>query len=135
MRVETSAIKAAIFDMDGLLINSEQMIMEACIAAAKEIGIDYTPAQFVELIGRSGVDASRIMCEQLGGESNMAKVSQGLNARLAHNNHVFPLKKGAKALLAYYQTQGIQLAVASSSPIQHIQHRLQHVGVLDYFDV
>lgn len=133
--VENNAIKAAIFDMDGLLINSEQIIMDACIAAAKDIGIHYTPAEFVELIGRSGADASRIMCEQLGGEDNMAAVSRGLNARLVTINHVFPLKKGAKALLDYYQAQGIKLAVASSSPIQHITHRLQHVGVLDYFNV
>lgn len=133
--MKLASIQAAIFDMDGLLINSEVMIMEACIRAAREIGIDYTQQQFVELIGRSGADASRMMCEQLGGEENMAMVSQGLHQRLAEHNHVFPLKAGAKAILEDYYSQGVKLAVASSSPIEHIQHRLQHVEVLDYFDV
>jgi len=38
-------IKAAIFDMDGLLIDSERIIMQACIIAAKRVGITYTQAE------------------------------------------------------------------------------------------
>ena len=30
------------YDMDGLLIDSERIIMQACIAAANEVGIEYT---------------------------------------------------------------------------------------------
>ena len=44
--------KAAIFDMDGLLIDSERIIMQACINAASAFGLTYTPNDYVELIGR-----------------------------------------------------------------------------------
>lgn len=128
-------IKAAIFDMDGLLIDSERIIMQACIQAAKEIGIDYTKTEFVELIGRSATDASRVMAEQLGGIDMLELVSNGVNTILSQRNHVFPLKTGAVALLNHYQSQRIICGVASSSPTQHIQHRLSHVNVLDYFSV
>lgn len=127
------SIKAAIFDMDGLLIDSERIIMQACIQAAKEIGIDYTKSEFVELIGRSSPDASRIMAEQLGGVDILEQVSNGVTTILSQRNHVFPLKTGAVALLNHYQSQDIICGVASSSPTQHIQHRLTHVNVLDYF--
>jgi len=126
-------IKAAIFDMDGLLIDSERIIMQACIQAANNVGIDYTQAEFVELIGRSSTDASRIMAEQLGGVDILDRVSTGVNTILSQRNHVFPLKAGAVALLNHYQSQRVVCGVASSSPIQHIQHRLSHVNVLDYF--
>ena len=126
-------IKAAIFDMDGLLIDSERIIMQGCIEAAAEIGIQYTQAQYVELVGRVWSDSSRIMAEQLGGEANMQHVIAGLNRFLDARDHVFPLKPGAQALLEFYQSQGVVCSVASSSPVAHISHRLGYVGVLEMF--
>lgn len=126
-------IKAAIFDMDGLLIDSERIIMQACIVAAQQVGITYTQAEYVELIGRAGPDSTRIMVEQLNGVENFNRVMQGLDAQLAQRNHAFPLKSGAKDLLDFYRAKGVKCSVASSSPMHHITHRLGHVGVLDYF--
>lgn len=131
--VNTAGFKAAIFDMDGLLIDSERIIMQACIAAAQQVGITYTRAEYVELIGRAGPDSTRIMVEQLGGVSNFNLVMQGLDALLAERNNTFPLKQGANELLKHYQANNIICSVASSSPTHHISHRLSHVGVLDYF--
>ena len=126
-------IKAAIFDMDGLLIDSERIIMQGCIQAAEEIGISYTQTEYVELVGRVWSDSTRIMTQQLGGEANFNHVLQSLNTYLDLRNHAFPLKTGAQALLHHYQTNGVICSVASSSPMQHITHRLTHTGVLDYF--
>jgi HAD superfamily hydrolase (TIGR01509 family) len=130
---EISVIKAAIFDMDGLLIDSERIIMQGCIQAAASIGITYTQAEYVELVGRIWTDSTRLMTQQLGSEENFQHVMRGLNTYLDACNHVFPLKPGALALLKYYQSQGIICSVASSSPTPHITHRLTHTGVLDYF--
>lgn len=126
-------IKAAIFDMDGLLIDSERIIMQACISAAKGVGITYTQAEYTQLIGRAGPDSTRRMIEQLNGIENFNRVMQGLDARLAERNHSFPLKHGARELLEYYQSNNIICSVASSSPTQNIHHRLSQVGVLDFF--
>jgi len=119
--------------MDGLLIDSERIIMQACIASAKQVGITYTQAEYVELIGRAGPDSSRIMVEQLGGVQNFNQVMQGLDALLAEHNNTFPLKNGVLPLLKYYQSSNIICSVASSSSVHHITHRLSHVGVFDYF--
>lgn len=126
-------IKAAIFDMDGLLIDSERIIMQGCIEAAASIGITYTKQQYVQLVGRIWSDSSRIMAEQLNGEHNMQQVIAGLNRFLDARDHLFPLKTGVLELLQYYREVGITCSVASSSPIPHITHRLSHTGVLDYF--
>ena len=126
-------IKAAIFDMDGLLIDSERMIMQACITAAKRIGITYTQAQYIELIGRAGADSTRRMVEQLNGEDNFNRVMQQVDAQLVHINNTFPLKAGALNLLKHYRANNIICSVASSSSTHHITHRLSQVGVLDFF--
>ena len=119
--------------MDGLLIDSERIIMQACITAAQQVGITYTQAQYVELIGRAGPDSTRIMIEQLNGVENFNRVMQGLDAELAKRNNTFPLKTGALELLKQYQAAGVVCSVASSSVTQHITHRLSQVGVLQYF--
>ncbi len=119
--------------MDGLLIDSERIIMQACISAAQQVGITYTRAEYVELIGRAGPDSTRIMIEQLSGVSNFNQVMQGLDALLEERNNTFPLKHGASELLRHYQANNIICSVASSSATHHIRHRLSQVGVLDYF--
>ncbi len=119
--------------MDGLLIDSERILMQACIDAAKAIGIDYTATEFIELIGRSPQDVAQIMETQLGGSHNVNQVGEGAAEILAQRNHTFPLKAGAIALLNHYQSIGVPCSVASSSPVAHIQHRLHHVGVLNHF--
>ena len=126
-------IKAAIFDMDGLLIDSERIIMQACIKAAKQIGIIYTQAQYVELIGRAGPDSTVRMIAQLNGEENFSHVMQAVDAQLAHLNNTFPLKAGVLDLLKHYQAENILCSVASSSSTQHIVHRLRKVGIFNYF--
>jgi beta-phosphoglucomutase-like phosphatase (HAD superfamily) len=73
------------------------------------------------------------MTEQLGGIEMLERVSHGVGMILSQRNHVFPLKTGAVALLSHYQSQNVICGVASSSPTHHIQHRLSHVNVLDYF--
>lgn len=133
--LEKPTLKAAIFDMDGLLIDSERMIMQACIAAAKEIGITYTQAQYVELIGRAWPDSTRIMTQQLGSEESFQHVMHCINASLDADGNVFPLKTGALDLLEYYKAHGVVCGVASSSPTSHIEERLSAVGVVDYFSV
>lgn len=120
--------------MDGLLIDSERIIMQGCIEAAAAIGITYRPADYAMLVGRIWSDSSRIMAEQLGGEAAMQQVIAGLEQFLAARQHVFPLKPGVTELLAFYQARGIRCSVASSSPIPHITHRLSHTQVLDYFE-
>lgn len=126
-------VKVAIFDMDGLLIDSERSIMQACIAAAKEIGIDYTQAEYVELIGRAWPESTRIMTQQLGGEANFQHVMKHINASMDQEGNAFPLKTGALALIQHYRSNDVICGVASSSPISHIETRLSMVGVFDYF--
>lgn len=126
-------IKAAIFDMDGLLIDSERIIMQACITAAQQVGITYTQADYVELIGLAGSDSTRVMTAQLGGTEKFNQVMVGLDAELSKRNNAFPLKQGALKLLQHYRANHVVCSVASSSATHHIKHRLSQVGAMDYF--
>ena len=125
--------KAAIFDMDGLLIDSERIIMQACILAASECGISYTQSDYIQLIGRSAPDSTQVMTIQLGGVDNFTKVMKRVDEILAASDNYFPLKKGALEIIQHFHAQGIPCGVASSSYQDIIKHRLSKVGVLKYF--
>lgn len=124
---------AAIFDMDGLLIDSERTIMAACIAAAQELDMTLTEADYITVVGRSAPDVSRILTQLLGGADNFTRAMTRAGQLLGGDEVCFPLKSGALAMLATLQQQGIPCAVASSSARHEIQYRLRSVGVLDYF--
>jgi beta-phosphoglucomutase-like phosphatase (HAD superfamily) len=42
---------AVVFDMDGLLFNSEALFHDAILAAAQELGRRFTTADFLKLVG------------------------------------------------------------------------------------
>ncbi|HSI37466.1 MAG TPA: HAD family phosphatase [Methylotenera sp.] len=125
--------KAAIFDMDGLLIDSERIIMQACILAASEFGISYTQSDYVQLIGRAAPDSTQVMTAQLGGVSNFTKVIQRVDEILEASENYFSLKIGALDIIKHFHTQGIPCGVASSSYQNIIKSRLSKVGVWEYF--
>jgi len=133
--VRAGTFKAAIFDMDGLLIDSERAISAAWIAGARELGFPLEMADFVSVIGTAAQQSTAILVDLLGSEAAMRATAAKARALLpqAGGAPVFPLKPGALPLLEALKAAGIPCAVASSSNVEEIRHRLGHVGVLGYF--
>ena len=128
-------IKAVIFDMDGLLVDSEYEGLFVLQNCARKQGIEMslddikltlgsTYAFSIELYGRlyPKMDSVRLF----------ADFKEGMR-ELAESGKV-PLKKGAKELLEYLKAHHIPCAVASSSPKSMVEVYLGKQGVLPYFD-
>ena len=133
--IRAGNFKAAIFDMDGLLIDSERAISEAWLAGARELGFELRMADFVRVIGTAAQQSTAMLIEIMGSEEAMRATAAKAHALLpqAGGAPVFPLKTGALPLLEALRTAGIPCAVASSSNIDEIRHRLGHVDALKYF--
>jgi HAD superfamily hydrolase (TIGR01509 family) len=128
--------RAAIFDMDGLLIDSERAITEAWLAGAKALGFTLEREDFVQVIGLAGPESDAYLTRLLGGERPFLAIAAHARAALEAADRdapTFPLKPGAAALLAALARAGVPLAVASSSRVEEIHRRLGRVGVLGHF--
>ena len=133
--IRAGNFKAAIFDMDGLLIDSERAISQAWLAGAKALGFPLEMHDFVEVIGRAAPESDAFLIDLLGSEQAFRDVAAHARTLLPHEggSPVFPLKTGALPLLQALHAAGIPCGVASSSSVAEIRHRLGHVDVLKYF--
>lgn len=126
---------AALFDMDGLLIDSERVFQRAWLAAAEAVGVPMTEQQFLQVVGRSAPDSTEIFVAHFGSEATYLRgrdhVLESVYAGAASPR--FPLKAGVVELLGWLQAAGVPCAVASSSAAHEIDERLGDAGVRHYF--
>ena len=126
---------AAIFDMDGLLIDSERVYMHAWIEAARAAGVELRPEAYVSVIGLADAESDGFLTGLLGGPEVFADVGAAVDKRFgaATDEPAFPLKRGARELLALLREAEIPCAVASSTCAADVRRRLAEVGVLGHF--
>lgn len=128
-----------IFDMDGVLIDTERMFMDCWLIAGKEFGIDSENVEKLvrDCIGLS-VNDTRILCEKrLAGivsyDEALKRVRDIFSKKKTEEG--IPVKSGAYMLLEYLKTNRIPVGLASSTSYHTIAEQLTQVKLLDYFKV
>jgi HAD superfamily hydrolase (TIGR01509 family) len=126
----------AIFDMDGLLLDSERPTRDAWESVLVGMGLVYDHSLYLSAVGRNLAD-TRVLLTQGHGEGfdfdeALTQVRQRLADTVGHTGYA--VKPGAQRLLDGLSSRGIRRAVASSTAINHIGSRLQRAGLLDYFE-
>ncbi|HDR8921301.1 TPA: HAD family phosphatase [Burkholderia vietnamiensis] len=126
---------AALFDMDGLLVDSERTIMNTWIDVSTAHGVVLTEIDYLQIVGRSFAEGQVILARLIGDADTFDAVRTRVREQLAapEPHPKFPLKSGARALLDTLAQASIPCAVASSSARDVIRARLDAVGVLPYF--
>ena len=120
--------------MDGLLLDSERVIMQAWLSAAQEERLVLSEPDFLQVVGCGAQESRQRLSELLGGPGDFQRVRDRARAKLAAQpGVVFPLKPGALRLLGLLRARGVPCAVASSTFVDEVRCRLAKVGVPDYF--
>lgn len=129
--------KLVIFDMDGLMFNTEYF----SFLAWKELGRKYKFEHPIELCrkksGRAPEDVRRILKAYYGENAPIAKwhaEANEMKREMFDDLGKDAMKPGLEALLDHLDQEQIQMAVASSSPRITIKHYLEITGISDRFN-
>ena len=132
--------KAIIFDMDGVIIDSEIMFLNSVNRYLHSIGIleNISKEFFQSLIGREDYEISRLIKEEYKLNQTVQMIYEGMNYYydLEMNSvGVFSEIKGLSEFLEKVHNDGYHLAIASSSPYKWIYKVIDDLKIREYFKV
>ena len=122
--------QGAIFDMDGLLFDTERMYRDSWKQSAQQFGLVHNPDFPRAVCGSSGAHMREIILQyypKAFADDCILRVERELET------HV-PEKTGVRDILQYFKQHGVRVAVASSSKRATVLHNLKQADILSYFD-
>ena len=127
-------IEAVLFDMDGLLIGTEAVYMEAMQASARSMGTEMPLAFCHSMIGIPSRECRVMIQNFYGPDFRLDLFDKGVNVHVhaVLDAHV-PIKPGAVEILDFLAERGLPLALATSSSRRTVERHLGKAGLLDRF--
>jgi len=124
--------KAVLFDMDGLLIDSERQFFKSFLQTCAEFDLSNMEQVFYDCIGLRSADSAVVLQKALGHLVDLAAFNAAWDDRAEQQRSKnIPLKSGAQELLSLLQDAGIPRVVATSTSTSKAMHHLQKAGIYD----
>ena len=130
-------IDAVIFDMDGLMLDTEPVYRSAWVQTAAECGYELTDDLYWRTIGRTRADSEQLLVAEFGPAFPMDEFRLRCRTREATAFATVPMQKkhGLDELLALLDSRRVRKAVATSTERQIAIRLLESAGLLNRFDV
>lgn len=127
---------AVVFDNDGLLLDTESVWTRAEEDLFERRGLEFTPADKLELVGTSAEIAGGILERRLGEPGRAEELIEELNVLVvAELEHGVEAMIGARELLERLRERGTPIGLVSNSPLRFVQRSIEIVGFETHFDV
>lgn len=130
-------IKGLIFDMDGLMLDTEKLLLKFWIQSANEFGFDMKREHVLGIRSLAAKYAIPKLQDIFGKSFDYYEVRKRrielMNKYIEENG--VEKKPGLDVLLEYLKVHGYKIAVATATDKSRAEMYLKSVGVLDYFDV
>lgn len=131
-------LEAVIFDMDGLMLDTEVLAIMSLRKAADAIGISLTDEVVMAMNGLNEYDANILLEKELGQPFDQKKFSEifyeDYHKRTILND-IIPIKEGLIELVDYLKENNIKLAVATSTKVDLALKKLKLAGIANRFEI
>ncbi|MDE5964275.1 MAG: HAD family phosphatase [Eubacterium sp.] len=129
-------MKAVVFDMDGVLFDTESVCMKAWDYAGEVMGVGKAGYMVLKTLGMNADKAIEIIRNEFGDDFDAVKFKQtGRDYSYNFfNTYGVPEKPGLYEILDYLKNKGYKIALASSTSSQSVHHHLQEKDIEKYFD-
>ena len=127
---------AVVFDMDGVIFDSERATMDCWIELAEKYSIPDIKTPYYKCIGVNAAMTRKIIFDAYGEDfpydRYAAEASQMYHDK--YDGGRLPVKKGAREILEFLKKNNKKIALASSSRKETVINQLRDAGLLDFFD-
>ena len=124
-------IEAVVFDMDGLMFDTEKLWLDAAIKTNKEYGYNVPPELIVECMGKRKDYIMAHLKEKMGENFDPIEFTN-LNRKFMNEDvekNGLAIKKGLRELLSFLNDKNIKIAIASSSSVEKIHKRFKEANL------
>ena len=132
-----SECRAVIFDMDGLMIDTERLALKAWRLAGADFGFPISEDIFITMVGRNRWDSDRTLVEIFGSDFPVDAVRKKYRTYVDGwiDEGKLSIKTGLLELLGFLDKISMPKAVATSTEYERAIHKLSLVNLLDHFPI
>ena len=128
-------LDAVMFDMDGLLLDTEAVHRETMAESAAALGLDWRDEVFLKLIGVHRDANNLTLRAHYGDDFPLDAFYDDSDRRFAHRLvAAIPLRPGVLAILDHLAADGVPRALVTSTASPTAEERLRRAGLIDRFD-
>ncbi|MBE5922939.1 MAG: HAD family phosphatase [Lachnospiraceae bacterium] len=131
-------VRAVVFDMDGVIFDSEKLYRKHWRISAQEnnLPLDIMEGLLDKIAGATKERNERLMKDHFGEDFDYMKFRTLTMNRMDEDIRIngVELKPGVFELLDYLKENGYKIALATSTQKERAEGNLTRAGVIDYFD-
>jgi HAD superfamily hydrolase (TIGR01509 family) len=133
--IQLAPFQAAIFDMDGTLLDTESLFKTIVFEVCTDLGFEMTDDVHRSMVGSSHERTNQLLLEAYGVSFPYALFDEKCRVSMHERSHDgVPVKAGVHDFIAALHERDIPTAVATSSRNPHAQKHLSAAGLIDLFE-